>query len=152
MKNQDFARLLETFVNRAETKQADYENLSREEKIQFCLSGLEIDNLNEILVKTSKVVEIAKLSKDYRFQLIQEYSLSGDMETVKSLAMADGNIEIEISKPFPQATLASQLDWAQNEYIKKVGSLPQSVTLPNLGGENFRKFVEFCHEYFNQLD
>lgn len=149
MKNQDFARLLETFVTRTETKQTDYDNLSREEKIQFCLSGLQIENLNAIMIKTTKVVEIAKLSKDHRFELIEQASKAGDMAKVTALALAKGEIEIEISKPFQQATLTAQLDWAQSEYIKKVGSIPGQVTLPNLGGENFKRFIDFCYEYFH---
>lgn len=144
MKNQDFERYFKTFMNRTSQKEQLFENLTKEEKIDYLSSVMNINAADEVVTIT-KEVEICKLSKDVRFSEIQKASLRGNMELVQKLAMGEGLINIDVITSFEKATQTAQLDHLTKIHIDRVGSLPDTVTIDVLGGDNFRAFIDFCY-------
>lgn len=144
MRNQDFERYFKTFMNRASQKEQLFENLTKEEKIDYLLSVMNINAADEVVTIT-KEVEICKLSKDVRFSEIQKASLQGNMELVQKLAMGEGLINIDVITSFEKATQTAQLDHLTKIHIDRIGSMPETVTVDVLGGDNFKAFIDFCY-------
>lgn len=146
MTNKDFERYFKTFISRAENRSADFSTLTREEKINHLSSALDF-NPDGVNISSIKIIDASKLSKDVRFQLIQEATMKQDLDLVTKLAMGSGEVEVHCNTPFAEATISSQLAYLEKEYINTFGSLPTEIEVEILGGDNFRKFIEYCNEY-----
>lgn len=151
MTNKDFERYFKTFISRAENKTADFSTLTREEKINHLASKLNFIP-EYVEISSIKTIDAAKLSKDVRFQLIQEATSKKDLELVTKLATGSGEVEVRCNTSFADATIASQLAYLEKEYINSFGSLPTEIEVKILGGDNFRKFIEYCHNLINNVD
>lgn len=148
MKTTDFERLYNNFINKAESKAVDYSTLNREDKIQHLVSVLNLDTAN-ISISTTKEMEIEKLSKDLRFQLIQDATAAQDFELIAALATGRGLANVSVTLPFEKSSIAAQLNYLEREYLKDNECLPTEVTVDILGGENFKEFIRFCAEKLN---
>lgn len=151
MTNKDFERYFKTFISRAESKSADFSTLTREEKINHLASKLNFV-AEGVEISSVKTIDASKLSKDIRFQLIQEATMKQDLNLVTKLAMGSGEVEVHCSTPFNEATISSQLAYLEKEYINTFGSLPTEIEVEILGGDNFRKFIEYCNNLISQAE
>lgn len=148
MTNKDFERYFKTFISRAENRVADFSSLTREEKINHLASKLNF-NPEGVNISSVKTIDASKLSKDVRFQLIQEATQKQDLALVTKLAMGSGEVDVPCSTKFTDATISSQLAYLEKEYINTFGSLPTEIEVKILGGDNFRKFIEYCNNLIN---
>lgn len=143
MKAQEFERLFNNLATKAQSKTVDYSVLSRDEKISHLNQVLEIDTVN-VIISAEKEVEIEKLSKDVRFELIQKATQQQNLELITRLATGKGVANVVCSLPFEKCSISAQLNFLETEYRRKFNELPQQVEVAILGGENFYKFIEFC--------
>lgn len=160
MKQNEMLRLFNNFMSKAETKCKPYstiegetkiQGLTREEKVSYLLSALDIDT-TEVVLKSEKEIEVEKLSKDYRFQLIAEAAAKQDLELVTKLSTCIGFVTIECNKPFAEAGINAQLNYLEKEYLKIHNSLPEEVEVDILGGKNFIEFIEFCQTKIAEMN
>jgi preprotein translocase subunit SecA len=144
MKKQQFERIFQNMLNREENKNQSFESLTREEKINFFIDSLNIQ-VDGLKIASEKEIEISKLSKDLRFELIQKAAAAGNLEEVSKLSLAIGSVKVRILTDFEKATITDKLDYLQKEYLKTNDHLPEKIEVEVLGGQNFRDFVEFAY-------
>ena len=151
MTTKEFERLFNNFLGKPEFKKVNYSDLTREEKIFHLLSVMEIDTTS-IEIFTEKETEICKMSKDLRFQLIEEATRKQNFDLITKLATGVGFANVVCSLTFKKCSTSAQLNYLETEYKKRVGfgRLPEIVEVSILGGDNFRKFIEFCADKLNK--
>ena len=151
MKAREFERLFNNFANKAQSKAVDYSSLTRDEKISHLHQVLEIDTTG-IVISTEKEIEIEKLSKDVRFELIQKATQQQNIELICKLATGKGSANVICSLPFEKCSISSQLNFLETEYRNKYNELPNQVEVAILGGDNFYKFIEFCSNKITEMN
>ena len=151
MKQSEMTRLFNNFMNKAESKQVEFESLNREDKVSYLLGQLEIDT-DQVFITTSKEMEISKLSKDYRFQLINKAAAAGDMDLVVRLSTCQGTAVCECTETFEKAGITAQLNYLTKVYKEKYDSLPALVEVDILGGQNFIDFIAFCQQKIEEMN
>lgn len=144
MKKQQFERIFQNMLNREENKNQSFESLTREEKISYFIDSLNIQ-VDGLKISSEKEMEVSKLSKDLRFELIQKAAAAGNLEEVSKLSLAVGSVKVRILTDFEKATITDKLDYLQKEYLKANDHLPEKIEVEVLGGQNFRDFVEFAY-------
>lgn len=144
MKTQQFERIFQNMLNREESKNQSFDSLTREEKISYFIDSLNIQT-SGLKIASEKEMEVSKLSKDLRFELIQKAAAAGNLEEVSKLSLAIGSVKVRILTDFEKATITDKLDYLQKEYLKTNDHLPEKIEVEVLGGQNFRDFVEFAY-------
>lgn len=151
MKTTQFERLFKNFIEKESKKSVSFDNLNREEKIDYLLQSLDIDT-SSVFISTEKEMDIAKLSKDIRFEQIQKATAAQNFDLIAKLAKGEGFVNIVCSVPFEKSSIAAQLNYLEKEYQKLNGSLPDKIEVDILGGENFEEFIKFCYERINSVN
>lgn len=144
MTQKEFERIFNNYAAKAVSKSVNYSELTRDEKISYLLSSVEVATGTEI--KSSKEIEIAKLSKDVRFELIQKATQEQNFELITRLATGVGSADVVVSVPFEKAGVSAQLNFLEKMYKDVNGNLPESVEVDILGGENFYEFIRFAYQ------
>ena len=152
MKTQQFERLFKNFMQKESSKLVSFDSLNREEKIEYLLSQLPEVNVSKVNITTEKEMEISKLSKDVRFELIQKATKEQNFELIKNLATGKGVATVSVSLPFEKCSISSQLNYLEKAYQTEFEKLPDEVEQQILGGENFEKFIQFCSEELSKLN
>lgn len=144
MTTKDFKRIYNNYAAKAASKSVNYSDLTRDEKITYLLSVVDVAPGTEI--KSSKEIEIAKLSKDVRFELIQKATQEQNFELITRLATGVGSAEVVVAVPFEKAGVSAQLNFLEKMYKDENGNLPTSVEVDILGGDNFFAFIRFAYQ------
>ena len=109
MKTTQFERYFQNYLQKETAKEVQFSSLNREEKIEFLMNQLNDIDFSKMNIQTEKEVEIAKLSKDLRFELIEKAAKQGDLELIKNLSLNQGVANVIISQPFEKCSISAQL-------------------------------------------
>jgi hypothetical protein len=151
MKATQFQRYFQNYLQKESAKEVQFSSLNREEKIEYLMSQLNDIDFSKMNIQTEKEVEIAKLSKDLRFELIEKAAKQGDLELIKNLSLNQGVTNVIISQPFEKCSISAQLNFLEKEYQNRFEALPENVQVEILGGDNFVEFIKFCHSELEKL-